>query len=108
MTAAQALLASWAALTEAAPAKNGRKKRQESKKGTEKTKAEKEEKLVETPKAAAAEATELEAWWAKVLDKKKERTQTWNVRSADWTAEVMDVEKLAEGINDPTGRPSRL
>ena len=79
-----------------------RKTRQEAKKGTEPTKAEKtEEKQVETPKAATTDSMELEDGWEKV-PQKKNRIQTWNVRSADWTAEVMDVEKLGEGINDPS------
>ena len=104
VAAAQALLASLVALTEAAPAKSGnkiaskgqkvarRKKRQEAKKGIESTKAEEEEKSVDAPKAVATESIELEDGWEKVPQKKK-RIQTWNVRSADW-------EKFAEGIND--------
>ena len=121
VAAAQALLDSLVALIEAAPAKSGskkaskvvkqmerRKKRQESKKATEPAKAEEtEEKTVEAPKAAATESTELQDEWEKLPDKKK-LTQTWNVLSSDWTADVLYVEKLAEGINDPTGRPSRL
>ena len=112
--ACQALLASLVTLAEARPAKSGskkaskvdkniekRRKRQEAKKGTEPTKAEKkEEEPVETPQAAVAESIELEYGWEKVPEKTK-RTQTWNVRSADWTAEVLEMEKLAEGIHDP-------
>ena len=38
--------------------------------------------------------------WTKVPESNKQ-AQTWNLRSADWTAEVMDVETFAEGITDP-------
>ena len=59
-----------------------------------------EVKPVETPKAVVTESTELEDGWEKVSEKKK-RIRSWNVRSAHWTPGVMEVEKLAEGINHP-------
>ena len=50
---------------------------------------------MEAPKAETNQEAKLEAEWQKVPDKKN-RPLSWNVRSADWTAEVMNVETLAE------------
>ena len=109
MTAAQALLASLVALSGTTPAEGGgkktfklekeRKKKHKESKEAEMPKAEKK-KPEEAPKAETAEESELQAEWQKVPEKKN-RPQSWKVRSADWTAEVMDVESLAENINDP-------
>ena len=111
VAAAQALLLSLVAFS--TPGKNGgkktfklerkkdsKKKHKDAKEETEAPKVYNKDKPGEAPKAEAAEETELQAEWQKVLEKKN-RPQGWNVLTADWTAEVMDVEKLAEGINDP-------
>ena len=56
---------------------------------------------METPKAVVPEPTDLQDGWTKVPERKKQ-DQVWNVRSADWTAEVPDVNKFAEGFIDPS------
>ena len=55
---------------------------------------------METAKAVATEQAELQDVWTKVLERKKQ-AHVWKVRSVDWTAEVVDVDKFAEGTTDP-------